>query len=282
MGQTWIYKEKQNRSSMKTKHIKMFESFSSENYEQEIANSIFENWKENNLVRLSFLFEQDFWDEEENLSAGEKRALDRDFQILGKEQMAVLYLRALGAEEGDPGKYLMSIKGLRDFGAIDDNTGAFGITIPALADAIGLESSRTVSRTTNKFRNLISGVGETAGETIYPKILKAFEFFNTETPTNLSVVASSIIQDPAMSTRNRDAAEVEKETASGKRAEKIKRDLRIGEMVFLLFKDLKKNPAFNDSNKAERVALNKIAGELAMDVLKVKMAYDKFKASKGI
>ena len=53
-------------------------------------------------------------------------------------------------------------------------------------------------------------------------------------------------------------------------------------MVFLLFKDLKKNPAFNDSNKAERVALNKIAGELAMDVLKVKMAYDKFKASKGI
>jgi hypothetical protein len=257
----------------------MFEKFSTENYEQQIANSIFESWKKNNLVRLSFLFEQDFWDEEENLSAGEKRALDIDFQILEKEQMAVLYLRA---EEGDPGKYLMSIKGLRGFGTIDNNTGVFDITNPALADAIGLESSRTVSRTTNKFRNLISGVGETARESMYPKILKAFKFFNNEKPTNLAIVASSIIQDPAMSTRNRDAEEAEKETASGKRAEKIKSDLKIGEMVFLLFKELRKNPAFSDVNKAERIAINKIAGELAMDVLKVKMAYDKFKTSKGI
>lgn len=267
---------------MKTKHIKMFENFSSENYEQEIANSIFENWKENNLSILSFLYEADFWDEEESLTAGEKRALDRDFQILSKEQLAVLYLRALGAEEGDPGKYLMSIRGLRDFGSIDENTGAFIITIPALADAIGLESARTVSRTTNKFRNLISGVGETTGEVIYPKVLKAFEFFTTETPTNLAVVASSIIQDPATSTKNRDAAELEKETASGKRAEKMKSNMRIGEMVFLLFKDLRRNPVFSDPSKAERIAVNKIAGELAMDPMKVQLAYDKFKTTKGI
>ena len=85
-----------------------------------------------------------------------------------------------------------------------------------------------------------------------------------------------------MSNRNRGAEETEKETALGKRAEKIKSDLRIGEMVFLLFKDLRKTPTISDINKAERIAINKIAGELAMDVLKVKMAYDKFKASKGI
>lgn len=267
---------------MKTKHIKMFESFSSENYEQEIANSIFENWKQNNLLMLSFLFEQDFWDEEETLTAGEKRALDRDFKILSKEQMAVLYLRALGAEEGDPGKYLMSIRGLRDFGGIDENTGAFIITVPALSDAIGVESARTVSRTTNKFRNLISGVGETSGEAIYPKILKAFEFFQTESPTNLAVVASSIIQDPLTSTKNRDEAETQKDVASVQRAERAKSTLRVGEMVFMLVRDLKRNPAFQDITKAERIAVSKIAAELSMDTTKVRMAYDKFKVSKGL
>jgi hypothetical protein len=267
---------------MKNKHIKMFESFSSENYEQEIANSIFENWKENNLVMLSFLFEQDYWDEEETLTAGEKRALDRDFQILSKEQMAVLYLRALGAEEGDPGKYVMSIRGLRDFGGVDENTGAFVITIPALADAIGLESARTVSRTTNKFKNLISGVGETMGEAIYPKILKAFEFFKNESPTNLAVVASSIIQDPLTSTKNRDESEAQKDVASVQRAEKSKSTLRIGEMVYMLVRDLKRNPVFSDIRKAERIAISKIAGELAMDTMKVQMAYDKFKTSRGL
>jgi hypothetical protein len=267
---------------MKNKHIKMFESFSSENYEQEIANSIFENWKENNLVMLSFLFEQDYWDEEETLSAGEKRALERDFQILSKEQMAVLYLRALGVEEGDPGKYLMSIEGLRYFGGVDENTGAFVITIPALADAIGLESARTVSRTTNKFRNLISGVGETSSEAIYPKILKAFEFFRNESPTNLAVVASSIIQDHLTSTKNRDEAEAQKDIASVRRAEKTKSTLRVGEMVYSLVRDLRRNPAFQDIAKAERVAISKISAQLQMDPAKVRMAYDKFKVNRGL
>ena len=260
----------------------MFESFSSENYEQEIANSIFENWKENNLVMLSFLFEQDYWDEEETLSAGEKRALERDFQILSKEQMAVIYLRALGAEEGDPGKYLMSIEGLRDFGYIDDQSGAFKVTIPALADAIGLESARTVARTTNKFKNLISGVGETTSETIYPKVLKAFEFFKNETPSNLAVVASSIIQDATISTKNRDESEAQKDVASVQRAEKSKSTLRIGEMVYMLVRDLRRNPVFSDIRKAERIAISRIAGQLVMDKMKVQMAYDKFKTSRGL
>ena len=123
---------------MKTKHIKMFEGFSAENYEQEIANSIFESWKKNNLSKLfTLLFEQEFWDDDKELTPGERRAYDRDLQITTKEQLAAIYLAALGeAEHDDRGFYLTSIPELRNFGMIDPNTRAFVISTPALADAI--------------------------------------------------------------------------------------------------------------------------------------------------
>lgn len=264
------------------RYIKMFEGFSNDDYENQIADQIFENFKDKNLFRFTYLFEADFWDDEEDLTSGERAAFSRDFQILTKEQLAVLYLRALGAEEGDPGRYLVSIRELRDFGYVDGSTGQFVLTNPALADAIGVNSTRTVTRTISKFRNLISGVGETQSEAIYPKLMKSFEYFSQENPSNLALIASSIITDAQTNTRNRDEAEADRDIAANRRAEKNKEILRVGEMVFMLQKDLRQNPVFRDPAKAERTAITKIANELNMDPAKVKDAYDKFKISKGI
>jgi hypothetical protein len=271
---------------MKNKHIKMFESFSSENYEQEIANSIFENWKENNLstlLSLSSLFEQEFWDEDRELTSGEKRAQDRDLQVTSKEQLAAIYLLALGeAEHDDRGFYLTSIPELRNFGMIDPNSGAFEISIPAFADAIGMESARTLTRRANEFKSMITGSGETPSIIFFEKVLNAFNFFSTQRPLDLIPHISPIIQDATVATANRDQAEAQKDTDAVRRAERNREILRVGEMVFSLIRDLKRNPVFSDPNKAERMAISRISKEIEMDPVRVKAAYEKFKMSRGL
>jgi hypothetical protein len=74
------------------------------------------------------------------------RALAREMQIISKPQLGVLYLFALGKEEGDPFKYILRIPGMLDF-ADTDNSGNPTITYAAFADAIGVNSMTTVSRT---------------------------------------------------------------------------------------------------------------------------------------
>jgi hypothetical protein len=54
------------------------------------------------------------------------------------------------------------------------------VTIPALADAIGLASITTVTRTAKKFYQMIAGIGGTESEIIYDKIEKAYNYFRTQ------------------------------------------------------------------------------------------------------
>ena len=53
------------------------------------------------------------------------------------------------------GRASTSIPELRNFGMIHPNSGAFEITIPAFADAIGMESARTLTRRANEFKSMI-------------------------------------------------------------------------------------------------------------------------------
>lgn len=269
---------------MKTKHIKMFESFSSENYEQEIANSIFENWKENNSHKLfTLLFEQEFWNDDEELTPAEKRAYDRDLQITSKEQLAAIYLLALGeAEHEDRGFYLTSIPELRNFGMMDPKTRAFEISIPAFADAIGMESPATLTRRFNEFKNMITGEGETASIIFFQKVVNAFEFFSTQRPSDLIPHISPIIQDAGVATTNRNRADTQRDIEAVRREERNRETLRIGEMVFSLIKDLMQNPVFKDRGKAEKTSIGKISVETGMAPERVKVAYEKFRMSRGI
>jgi hypothetical protein len=262
----------------------MFEGFSTENYEQEIANSIFESWKRNNPSKLfTLLFEQEFWNDDEELTPGERRAYDRDLQITTKEQLAAIYLLALGeAEHNDKGFYLTSIPELRDFGMIDPNTGAFVISTPALADAIGMESPRTLTRRFNEFKNMITGAGETASIIFFQKVLNAFEFFSTQRPSDLIPHISPIIQDAGVATTNRNQVDTQRDIEAVRRLERNRETLRVGEMVFSLTKNLMQNPAFKDREKAEKIAIGKISVEIGMTSERVKAAYEKFKIDRRI
>ena len=281
---------------MANKHIKLFEQHSEEyETEKELLNSIFEDWKleqedfdslyeyESEDVYEGEDEEEDWMEDDSELSSGERAALSRDFQILSKAQMAALFLRALGKEEdNDPGKYVVMINGILPFGEIDENSGVFTLTIPALADAIGLESTRTVSRTVRKFINLLSGAGETPGEAIYPKLEKAFNEFNQRTPREVALLASEAIQDPSLFTKNRDAAVAAGPRAAADRIRRKKEQLNLGEKVHSLVKSLKMVDAFRAPGKAERSAISKLANELGLTPDRVALAYNKFLSDKGI
>jgi hypothetical protein len=143
------------------KNIKLFEQYS-EDYQtdMEIADSIYEDWKADQEEDLSSVFESDLYDDDNwgdddaELTSGEKAALARDFQIMNKPQLAALYLRALGkVKDNHYGTYTIMIDGIKDFGEIDKE-GVFNIPGHAFADAIGLDSAVTVQRTIMKFRKI--------------------------------------------------------------------------------------------------------------------------------
>lgn len=271
---------------MKASRIKLFEDFQ-EQYtkENQVLEAVFLDWKNNLDIDLNLLYEEVEVDldliEEPEYSSGEKAALARDFQIITKPQLAALYLAALGLEEDDSkGKYLIMIPGIEDFGSMDQSR-AFELTTPAFADAIGLESFGTVTRTINKFANLISGEGETVGEALYPKVVNAFNEFSKMNPTSVANIAAESLQDLSYS-KNRDKATEMMGKAAMRAQEKKQEIAKMGEKIFTLIKALKTNIAFADPKKAQKAAIMRIARETSIDPSKLEMALQKFLVSNNL
>jgi hypothetical protein len=271
---------------MNNKHIKLFEAYVSET--SDIINEAYAEMMENYVNEDTMTYDlseddDEDWLEDEELGSGEKAAMTRDFQILSKPQLAALYLRALGkAKEDDPGKYLVMIDGIDQFGEYDDDSRAFKVSTAALGDAIGLDSIRTVGRTVNKFVNLITGTGETSSETIYPKLLRAYEFFQNRPIAQIVNLASEAIQDPALSTKHREEAIAAGPKAAAQRAAQKKMQLEVGSKVFALINSLRRNEIFRDISKAHRAAVNKMAAETGLTPERINLAYRKFLGDKGI
>jgi hypothetical protein len=270
---------------MKAQRIKLFEDFQ-EQYtrENEVLEAVFSDWKNNLDLNLDLLYENEVeadLEEEPEYSRGEKGALARDFQIITKPQLAALYLAALGLEEDESkGKYLIMIPGIEDFGAFDESR-AFELTTPAFADAIGLESFGTVTRTINKFANLISGEGETVGEALYPKVINAYNEFSKMNPTSVANIAAEALQDVSY-TKNRDKAAEMMGRAAARAQEKKQEMAKMGEKIFTLIKALKTNAAFADPKKAQKAAIMRIARETSMDPSKLETALEKFLVSNNL
>ena len=280
---------------MKNKYIKMFEAFSSEQeIENKLIEKIYETWKINYAPSIS-LFEDeeiledtntelDIFDDSETLTRGEKAAAAREFQIMTRPQLGVLYLAALGqSEENDKGKYLIGIPGMAGFGYIDPSSRIFEISVPAIADSIGLDSSRTAARTIKKFVLLINGQREaTMEESIYPKLIKAYDDFSSVNPREIQARAAGIIQNPDEYTLNRDKAESEREIAAQKRAEKKNLEIQIGDKVYSLFKTLRAftkedgSQPFANPKKAFDKAIEKIATQTSMEIEDVANAYKNY------
>jgi hypothetical protein len=278
---------------MNNKHIKLFEAYVSETsdiineaYDDMMANHADGDFNIDEDTMTYDLSEDDEdmdWLDDEELGSGEKAALARDFQILTKPQLAALYLRALGkAQENDPGKYLVMVDGIDQFGEYDDDSRAFKVSTAALGDAIGLDSIRTVGRTVNKFVNLINGTGETSSETIYPKLLRAYEFFQNKPVSQVANLASEAVQDPTVSTKHREEAIAAGPRAAAQRAAQKKMQLEVGSKVFALINSLRRNEIFRDITKAHRAAVNKMAAETGLTAERINLAYRTFLTDKGI
>ena len=209
-----------------TKHIRLFESYSNE---QDRANAIYESVMDNLLskgISLDFinsrLNEQLEWaDEEEELTSGEKAALTRGLDLMTKPQMAAIYLLAKGRSEEntDNHEYIRMIPGINLFGYVDETDRDFRITIPGMADAIGMDSDRTLTYTRDKFQNLINDIGETQSQSLSPKLIRAHDALSKMQLTNIVAIASDAIQD-ASYTVNRDAADSRRERTNLKASER--------------------------------------------------------------
>ena len=292
------------------KNLKLFEQFS-EDYQtdMEIFDSIYEDWKADNEEDLKLILEgeqlnlfpgdennlpfinaededeeedDDWGDDDAELTSGEKAALARDFQIMSKPQLAALYLRALGkAKDNDYGAYTVMINGITPFGKVN-NEGVFNITNHAFADAIGLDSTVTVSRTLKKFKLLITGEGANSGESIYPKIINAFDQFKSKTTGQIAALAADAIQDPETSTKNREAAAAAGPRTAARNKMRKANQIKLGETVDLLVKSLGKADIYrNQTGRAERAAIAKIARDFEVTPERVQLAYQAFKKTKG-
>ena len=263
---------------MKNRKIKLFEDFSIEL----LVNKVYEETMQDFLYESNLVSTDAEEDMQSELTSGEKAAFARDFQILTPEQLAAIYLRALGKAEGETTKYIVMIPNIDQFGMNDRESGAFKITLPAFSDAIGLDSYTTAIRTTKKFVNLLNGITEDSSEAIYPKLIKAFNRFQGKSPSELAGIAANAIQDPSF-TQNRDKAMDVLDRAAEQRKAKKESDIKTGMKVFSLINSLRSaSPLFSDIKKAEKTAITKIASEINQDQEKIKNAYMEYLKSKGL
>lgn len=198
---------------MKNKHIKLYED-----HQLEIdCIMVYESIVKKMDILNNTLNEQKDWDddEEDEMTPGERRAFDRGLQIMTKPQMAALYLLAKGRSEDVGADFLKLIDGIENFGYTDETDGSFNITVPAMADAIGMDSDRTLNYTQRKFQNMIGGVGETISQSLSPKLIYAYDALSKMTDTKIAAIASNSIQDTS-NTKNRDSADSRREEANTK------------------------------------------------------------------
>lgn len=265
------------------KHILTFESFK----ETEKINTIYKQWVNENIDSQHLFERQIFEDETEEekvpeLTSGEKAALARDAQILSKPQLAALYLRALGAIDENVDKYMpliiyanedndTKIPNILDFA--DDKK---HWTSAAFADAIGLNSDYTVSRTVGKFKNMLSGVGHSEQDVLYPKVIKAFDEFHNMDVHMVGQLAGECLQSSENSTV-RDLVAKRNDELSSKRSEKTETMDNVFRLVYELEHKLAK--AFPSKSKAQisTWAVEKVAKEKSINPIKITSGYDKFK-----
>lgn len=263
---------------MKNRKIKLFEDFSIEL----LVNKVYEEMMQDFLYESSMGLPDSEEDPQAELTSGEKAAFARDFQIITPEQLAAIYLRALGKSEGDTGKYLVMIPGMNQFGEMNKDSREFKITLPAFADAIGLESQATGIIVTGKFINLLNGSEEYQSQLIAPKIIKAFNKFQGKSPSELAGIAANAIQDPSFA-QNRDKAMDALDRAAGQRKARKESDINTGMKVFSLINSLRSaSPIFSDIKKAQKSAISKIAAEINQDPEKIKNSYMEYLRSKGL
>jgi len=282
------------------KKIKLFKNYAEEIYESELNDFIYESWlKENPIISDSYLNEaeegedpeEDYLDDTE-LSPGELRALKRDLQVITKGQLAALYLKALGkykfmeekaedekgagrsaAERVSQDAYVTGIQGIEPFCNEDWRSGNLYIGPSGLSDAIGIRSKGTITRTVNKFYLLLKHGAGSYEEVVYPKVVKAYEYYKDKSIEFIQDIAAEAIEDPSTSNQHRNAL--------ASRGISKEQGIAIGKSVYSRVQDLLKaeNPKtkqllFNrDICKVQKMAVNKISEMKNLTYNEVKSFY---------
>lgn len=261
-------------------YVKSFSEFKIEKNEKELLEKVWQEWlseqADNNHVFEDVdasLFEAP----DHKLSPGEKAALAKDQQILSEPQLAAIYLRAFGATEDDPNKFMNLIQGeegnILDFA---DEKGKW--TNAAFADAIGLNSDYTVSRTVGKFKNMMTGVGHIEQDVLYPKIIKAYEKFKEMNPNEVGIIAGEALQSKENSVV-RDMVAARNEVAVQTRLQKKEKMEAIYRQIYELEHKLRKAFPAKPKEKITDWAIEKIIEEkkLQLSPIITKTGYIKWK-----
>lgn len=275
------------------KNIKLFEQFSIEEYE---FNKIYEHWSSQNGDSLRMLIEQldneeegmgEERDDQENddneynwledvaLKPGELRALARDYQVISKGQLAALYLKAKGKFDNEGprdartrearDRYVVGIPGILDF----CRTSRYGVFISAagLGDAIGLLSLTTVTRTVNKFYQILTGIMGTETEIIYDKLIQAERALRKLPINEIQTIAAEVVENPLTSNTLRAQEPVG-------RGPNLNARIEIGEEIFKLIMQLKTRDNFrNQPAKTQIAAINSISKQYGISQDNLKSYY---------
>lgn len=252
---------------------------------QKDLHSIFESvWNDPDLEQKIDLYLENDGDsdlEGETLSPREKSILERGMNLLEEPQMAGLYLVALGEEEEDNFKYFGGIAGVDAFSS--ERTGGPYWSRAAIADSLGIESPITAGRTIQKFKNMISGIGATSGEVLYPKIISAFKRFQEMQVGQLTNLAAEAVPEVSTDTARNKAAQTY--DRAKQRKEEIRQEkIKTGRIVFGMIKDLKDSghERFADISVAGPIALKKIAEETGESEERLMDCYNFYLESKGL
>jgi len=208
------------------------------------------------------------------LTGGEKAAVSRGFALMTDAQLAGAYLRGLGVTEENPDKFMDSIEdpdgkhNIVDFSEVNGRWTNIG-----LADAMGMASAVTFGRASVKFANLINGIGETPGESLSPKIIKAYDNLSKMDVNQVGLLAGEALQDKAFS-KNRDAAAASANKRSIAKDDTMKRQ-RVMAMNALMFARALRKKNMNHRTAKEK-AVERIAQTNNVSIDIVSKALDKY------
>lgn len=265
------------------KRIKTYDDF----HESKIVDEIYAQWilENQDFHQLLESIEEDDYLYEQ--TRGERAALTRGDEILSDEQLAAIYLKAKGAVEEDPNKYIplivMTDEDWEEKGAPNikkpnildfaDPNGKWSNA--AFADAIGVPSDYTISRTEGKFKNIITGVGSLEQDVLYPKLIKAYEKFKDMGPHQIGQLAGISLMQSTNSVA-RDLVANRNIELGTKREEKTKILEKIYRQIYQL--DHKLRGAFPNKTKAQvlEIAIEKVAKENGLNSFQLKQGYVKF------
>jgi len=225
---------------------------------------IYENWKDSLSKNLKIWINSNINEQEEiEYTSGERAALTKGDQIITQPQLAAIYLWAKGQfEDGPDTDYVAKVPGISEYGTLEED-GSVTITKAAFADAIGINSPRTVTRTISKFVLLFNGEFEgTDSEIMSRKYETAFLEFERMPLTQIIKLAETTVSLPGVTRAQEKELEFREKNAARRQELKLSENM-LGRKVYDLVKNLRS--ALYSGPGGMSLALNRALSKISQE-----------------